>query len=68
MKKKVELFAPKAKNTAQRATEVVEEESLKPIVEIVIVYLMPEEKQLEEEATACLDTEVNSLIMLIVLY
>ena len=68
MKKKVELFAPKAKNTAQRATEVVEEESLKPIVEIVIVYLMPEEKQIEEEVTACLDTEVNTSLMLSLLH
>ena len=67
MKKKVELFAPKAKNAAQRATELLEE-CRKSIVEIVIVYLMPEEKQIEEEATAFLDTEVNTLLMLSLLH
>ena len=68
MKKKCELFAPKAKNTAARATEILEEEHARVIIQDINILLLAEEMIIEEgfsyeeNILSCWDTEVQLLV------
>ena len=48
MRKKCELFAPKAKNTAARATEIFEEEHARAVIQDTNILLLAEEMMIEE--------------------
>ena len=48
MKKMCELFAPKAKNTAARATEVFEEEHARAVIQDTSILLLAEELMIEK--------------------
>jgi hypothetical protein len=68
LKKKCELFAPKAKNTAARATEILEEEHARSVIQEINILLLAEEMiteegfSNEENTLSCWDTEVQLLV------
>ena len=65
MKKKCELFAPKAKNTATRATEIFEEEPKRAAFQKMNILLLAEDIIIEEgcsneeHSLSCWDTQVH---------
>ena len=65
MKKKCELFAPKAKNTATRATEIFEEEPKRAAFQEMNILLLAEDIIIEEgcsneeHSLSCWDTQVH---------
>jgi hypothetical protein len=65
MQKKCELFAPKAKNTAARATEILEEEHARVIFQEINKLLLADEMIIEEgfsteeNTLSCWETEVQ---------
>ena len=73
MKKKCELFAPKAKNTASRATEIFEEEHKRAVFQEMNILLLAEEMIMEEgcsneeHSLSCWDTEVHYVKMTLIL-
>ena len=58
IKKKCELFAPTAKNSAFRAAEVFTEDICKATIETVAVYKVPEIEEIEEGEMICWDMKV----------